>query len=199
MVVNNKEFNFKNLVEYRRVQRALIEGNRVEIFQSLDSSLVNSLITFNLEIVIEEVLRAKVKYINLYPLVLEAKKDLFNLDIDNLVEFILENISSIIDYRVDMDLEEFLIISIDLYFKNLVEGLEQKRLLNYITNLEERIYYLEKSEKKLLNSSKEIDLSNQEVKKDYFYKIGRLSYRRSKLEVRKKDILLELKTLESLR
>lgn len=199
MVVNNKEINFNNLVEYRKVKRDLIEGNRVEIFQSLDSSLVNSLITFNLEIVIEEVLRAKVKYINLYPLVLEAKKDLFNLDIDNLVEFILENIGSIIDYRVDMDLEEFLIISIDLYFKNLVEGLEQKRLLNYITNLEERIYYLEKSEKKLLNSFKEVDFNNPDTKKDYFYKIGRLSYRRSKLEARKKDILLELKTLESLR
>lgn len=199
MIVNNKEINFNNLVEYRKVKRDLIEGNRVEIFQSLDSSLVNSLITFNLEIVIEEVLRAKVKYINLYPLVLEAKKDLFNLDIDNLVEFILENIGSIIDYRVDMDLEEFLIISIDLYFKNLVEGLEQKRLLNYITNLEERIYYLEKSEKKLLNSFKEVDFNNPDTKKDYFYKIGRLSYRRSKLEARKKDILLELKTLESLR
>lgn len=145
MIVNNKEINFNNLVEYRKVKRELLKGNIVEVFQ-LDSTLLNSIITFNLEIVIEEVLRAKVKYINLYPLVLEAKKDLFNLDIENLVDFILENINSIVDYRVDMDLEEFLRVSIDLYFKNLVGGVELIRLKNYINNLEERIYYLEKSE-----------------------------------------------------
>lgn len=199
MIVNNKEINFNNLVEYRKIKRELLKGNIVGIVQRLDSTLLNSIITFNLEIVIEEVLRAKVKYINLYPLVLEAKKDLFNLAIENLVDFILENLNSIVDYRVDMDLEEFLRVSIDLYFKNLVGGVELVRLKNYINNLEERIAYLEKSEKKLVSSSKEIDLSNQEVKKDYFYKLGRLSYRRSKLEVRRKDILLELKTLESLR
>lgn len=199
MIVNNKEINFNNLVEYRKIKRELLKGNIVGIVQRLDSTLLNSIITFNLEIVIEEVLRAKVKYINLYPLVLEAKKDLFNLAIENLVDFILENLNSIVDYRVDMDLEEFLRVSIDLYFKNLVGGVELVRLKNYINNLEERISYLEKSEKKLVSSSKEIDLSNQEVKKDYFYKLGRLSYRRSKLEVRRKDILLELKTLESLR
>lgn len=199
MIVNNKEINFNNLVEYRKVKRELLKGNIVGVVQRLDSTLLNSIITFNLEIVIEEVLRAKVKYINLYPLVLEAKKDLFNLDIENLGDFILENLNSIVDYRVDMDLEEFLRVSIDLYFKNLVGGVELVRLKNYINNLEERISYLEKSEKKLVSSSKEIDLSNQEVKKDYFYKLGRLSYRRSKLEVRRKDILLELKTLESLR
>ena len=82
MIVNNKEINFNNLVEYRKVKRELLKGNIVEVFQ-LDSTLLNSIITFNLEIVIEEVLKAKVKYINLYPLVLEAKKDLFNLDIEN--------------------------------------------------------------------------------------------------------------------
>lgn len=198
MIVNNKEINFNNLVEYRKVKRELLKGNIVEVFQ-LDSTLLNSIITFNLEIVIEEVLRAKVKYINLYPLVLEAKKDLFNLDIENLVDFILENINSIVDYRVDMDLEEFLRVSIDLYFKNLVGGVELIRLKNYINNLEERISYLEKSEKKLLNSFKEVDFNNPDTKKGYFYKLGRLSYRKSKLEVRRKDILLELKTLESLR
>lgn len=198
MVVNNKEINFNNLVEYRKVKRELLKGNIVEVFQ-LDSTLLNSIITFNLEIVIEEVLRAKVKYINLYPLVLEAKKDLFNLDIDNLVDFILENINSIVDYRVDMDLEEFLRVSIDLYYKNLVGGVELVRLKNYINNLEERISYLEKSERKLLNSFKEIDFNNPDTKKDYFYKLGRLSYRKSKLEVRKENLIKELKTLESLR
>lgn len=198
MIVNNKEINFNNLVEYRKVKRELLKGNIVEVFQ-LDSTLLNSIITFNLEIVIEEVLRAKVKYINLYPLVLEAKKDLFNLDIENLVDFILENINSIVDYRVDMDLEEFLRVSIDLYFKNLVGGVELIRLKNYINNLEERIYYLEKSEKKLLNSFKEVDFNNPDTKKDYFYKLGRLSYRKSKLEVRRENLIKELKTLESLR
>lgn len=198
MIVNNKEINFNNLVEYRKVKRELLKGNIVEVFQ-LDSTLLNSIITFNLEIVIEEVLRAKVKYINLYPLVLEAKKDLFNLDIDNLVDFILENINSIVDYRVDMDLEEFLRVSIDLYFKNLVGGVELVRLKNYINNLEERISYLEKSERKLLNSFKEVDFNNPDTKKDYFYKLGRLSYRKSKLEVRRENLIKELKTLESLR
>lgn len=198
MIVNNKEINFNNLVEYRKVKRELLKGNIVEVFQ-LDSTLLNSIITFNLEIVIEEVLRAKVKYINLYPLVLEAKKDLFNLDIDNLVDFILENINSIVDYRVDMDLEEFLRVSIDLYYKNLVGGVELVRLKNYINNLEERISYLEKSERKLLNSFKEIDFNNPDTKKDYFYKLGRLSYRKSKLEVRRENLIKELKTLESLR
>lgn len=198
MIVNNKEITFNNLVEYRKVKRELLKGNIVEVFQ-LDSTLLNSIITFNLEIVIEEVLRAKVKYINLYPLVLEAKKDLFNLDIENLVDFILENINSIVDYRVDMDLEEFLRVSIDLYFKNLVGGVELIRLKNYINNLEERIYYLEKSEKKLLNSFKEVDFNNPDTKKDYFYKLGRLSYRKSKLEVRRENLIKELKTLESLR
>lgn len=199
MVVNNKEINFNNLVEYRKVKRELLKGNIVGVVQRLDSTLLNSIITFNLEIVIEEVLRAKVKYINLYPLVLEAKKDLFNLDIENLGDFILENINSIVDYRVDMDLEEFLRVSIDLYFKNLVGGVELVRLKNYINNLEERIHYLEKSEKKLLNSFKEIDFNNPDTKKDYFYKLGRLSYRKSKLEVRKENLIKELKTLESLR
>lgn len=198
MIVNNKEINFNNLVEYRKVKRELLKGNIVEVFQ-LDSTLLNSIITFNLEIVIEEVLRAKVKYINLYPLVLEAKKDLFNLDIENLVDFILENINSIVDYRVDMDLEEFLRVSIDLYFKNLVGGVELIRLKNYINNLEERISYLEKSEKKLLNSFKEVDFNNPDTKKGYFYKLGRLSYRKSKLEVRRENLIKELKTLESLR
>lgn len=198
MVVNNKEINFNNLVEYRKIKRELLKGNIVEVFQ-LDSTLLNSIITFNLEIVIEEVLRSKVKYINLYPLVLEEKKDLFNLDIENLVDFILENINSIVDYRVDMDLEEFLRVSIDLYFKNLVGGVELVRLKNYINNLEERISYLEKSEKKLLNSFKEVDFNNPDIKKDYFYKLGRLSYRKSKLEVRRENLIKELKTLESLR
>lgn len=198
MIVNNKEINFNNLVEYRKIKRELLKGNIVEVFQ-LDSTLLNSIITFNLEIVIEEVLRSKVKYINLYPLVLEEKKDLFNLDIENLVDFILENINSIVDYRVDMDLEEFLRVSIDLYFKNLVGGVELVRLKNYIDNLEERISYLEKSEKKLLNSFKEVDFNNPDIKKDYFYKLGRLSYRKSKLEVRRENLIKELKTLESLR
>lgn len=198
MIVNNKEINFNNLVEYRKVKRELLKGNIVEVFQ-LDSTLLNSIITFNLEIVIEEVLRSKVKYINLYPLVLEEKKDLFNLDIENLGDFILENINSIVDYRVDMDLEEFLRVSIDLYFKNLVGGVELVRLKNYINNLEERISYLEKSEKKLLNSFKEVDFNNPDIKKDYFYKLGRLSYRKSKLEVRRENLIKELKTLESLR
>ena len=199
MIVNNKEINFNNLVEYRKVKRELLKGNIVGVVQRLDSTLLNSIITFNLEIVIEEVLRAKVKYINLYPLVLEEKKDLFNLDIENLGDFILENINSIVDYRVDMDPEEFLRVSIDLYFKNLVGGVELVRLKNYINNLEERISYLEKSERKLLNSFKEVDFNNPDTKKDYFYKLGRLSYRKSKLEVRRENLIKELKTLESLR
>lgn len=201
---NNSLEEYKNFISkfYKMDIYNVREYNSIELIEGMGENLLYSILNFNLDVLVEGYLGSFNQYKGDYSFnsYLVALVNFFFREKDLIIEELEEeDINSIVDYRVDMDLEEFLRVSIDLYFKNLVGGVELVRLKNYINNLEERISYLEKSEKKLLNSFKEVDFNNPDIKKDYFYKLGRLSYRKSKLEVRRENLIKELKTLESLR